>query len=272
MSVAIKGQSAFVLGAPAPSLTPDRPGPSQNGTQQAFCQAETSDQDVHGKPLEGTPSIKRQRHCEYYFSDGNVIILVENTLYRLHRSLLERHSAIFREMWTVPPPRESTEGTTDDNPIILAGISDLDFVRLLWMLYPPILGVCRATSFDEWLSILDQADRWQIESLRVCAAAQLRGMTIEPVRKIVLWARYNLSRNDLAPAYVALIARSQSISLEEAQALGMETTVKLACARDKAHAEGLVSHSAVWKGIRPWEAAIFALVRDIFDVPSFWGV
>ena len=62
---------------------------------------------------------------------------VEETLYKLHRSLLERHSPVFQELFTVPQPEGSTEGLADDNPIVLPGIQAVNFTRLLWLLYPP---------------------------------------------------------------------------------------------------------------------------------------
>ena len=62
---------------------------------------------------------------------------MEDTLYNLHRSLLERHSPIFREMFLVPQPDGSTEGLSEDHPIMLSGICAINFTRLLWLLYPP---------------------------------------------------------------------------------------------------------------------------------------
>ena len=51
--------------------------------------------------------------------------------------MLERHSTVFREMFMMPQPEGSTEGLSEDCPIVLAGVRALDFSRLLQLLYPP---------------------------------------------------------------------------------------------------------------------------------------
>ncbi|CCM03173.1 uncharacterized protein FIBRA_05295 [Fibroporia radiculosa] len=234
---------------------------------------------IFGSPSSGTnpETDVPKRHREYYFGDGNVILLVENTLYKLHRSILERHSTVFREMWCVPPPENSTEGKVDENPIVLAGVNGGDFIRLLWILYPSVLGSWRATTADEWSSILDQADRWQIDSLRFHAVSQLKMLIMDPMLKISIWMRYNLDPNDLVFAYATLITRGQSLSLAEANSLGMELFVKVAAAREKIHKEGLnnIRGGHIWAGVNPAsirpnkESEVLVVVKEYFGVPCF---
>ena len=38
----------------------------------------------------------------YWFDDGNVILEAENTRFRVHRSLLSRHSSVFKDMFSLP--------------------------------------------------------------------------------------------------------------------------------------------------------------------------
>lgn len=141
------------------------------------------------------------------------------------------------------------------------------------------LGSCKATTADEWISILDQADRWQIDSLRFWAVAQLKTLAVDPVLRIVLWVRYNLDPNDLVASYTLIITRPQSLSLEEAQHLGMELVVKVASARDRVRADGLAPQgNHFWNGVNyaavhpNRDAQIAAIVRDTFGVPTgkFW--
>ncbi|KAK7692000.1 hypothetical protein QCA50_005405 [Cerrena zonata] len=86
---------------------------------------------------EFSPAVTR--HEDYYFDDGNLVLRIENTLFRVFRSTFIRHSSTFSDLFDLPPPSQSkeVEGTTDYNPIILSGISVVDFERLLWVLYPP---------------------------------------------------------------------------------------------------------------------------------------
>jgi len=185
-----------------------------------------------------TPFHDWQRHREYYLDDGNVVFLVENILYRLHRSIIQKHSSALRDLWCMPPPGGEIEGTSDDNPIYLHKVKAIDFTRLLWIIYPPVLGSCKATTFDEWASILNQAERWKIDSLRILAIKQLQALPVDPVHKIVLWARYNLDRSDLLASYATLLTRPQSLSIGEAKELGVETTARIAQARDAIHCKG----------------------------------
>ncbi|KAI0832373.1 hypothetical protein BC628DRAFT_1528243 [Trametes gibbosa] len=181
---------------------------------------------------------KVERHHEYFFTDGNVVLQIEDTQYKLHRSLLEKHSPIFRELFTIPQPEGSTEGCTEDNPIFLSGIQADDFTRFLGLLYPPTLGSCNVTTANEWLSVLDQADRWQVDSLREHAVAQLNSMYIEPVQKIAIWERYGLASDQLVPAYIDVISRPHALSLTQAQLLGLPLFVKITQAREHVHTQG----------------------------------
>ncbi|KAI0375591.1 hypothetical protein BV20DRAFT_959582 [Pilatotrama ljubarskyi] len=192
-----------------------------------------------GPPPTPTPQkVQVQKHSEYFFNDGNVVIQVEDIQYNLHRSLLALHSPVFRELFTLPQPVGSTEGRADDHPITLSGIRAMDFTRFLWLLYPPSLGFCKVSTVDEWLSVMDQADRWQIDSLRARAIAQLRELYIEPVRKVLIWHRYSLPSHELIPSYMDIISRSQPLSVGEAQDLGLHLFVKIAHAPDLVHSKG----------------------------------
>ncbi|KDQ17869.1 hypothetical protein BOTBODRAFT_52707 [Botryobasidium botryosum FD-172 SS1] len=88
------------------------------------------------EPLD--PVIRDHR---YYFHDGNIILLVEATLFKVHRSILAQDSSIFESTFTLPPPdlsqtaSPSPEGTSDENPFILHGETPERFRLLLSALY-----------------------------------------------------------------------------------------------------------------------------------------
>lgn len=50
-----------------------------------------ADADVDEKPFVNHPTL--------YFDDGNVILTTGRTLFCVHRSLLSKHSAVFRELF-----------------------------------------------------------------------------------------------------------------------------------------------------------------------------
>ncbi|PIL37107.1 hypothetical protein GSI_00799 [Ganoderma sinense ZZ0214-1] len=205
---------------------------------------------------------KMHKHDNYYFDDGNIVFEVEGILYRLHRSILERHSPVFRELFMVPLPDGSNEGMSDWNPVVLEGIDPKGFTRLISLLYPQTLGDCNVATADEWMSIFDQAERWQMGYLRECALNQLRTTYISPIPKIVFWMRYHLPKTEIIPSLIDLITRPDSLSLSEAYELGLEMLVKLAHARDIARDNGLCPRSTGFSVKR--DEALARIVHKVF--------
>lgn len=66
---------------------------------------------------------------------------VDNNLFRVHRYFFTRDSAFFRnELPHPPPPGEYTKGSSDNNPLVLEGITIVDFERFLWVFYNPYVS------------------------------------------------------------------------------------------------------------------------------------
>ncbi|KAJ6519063.1 hypothetical protein C8R45DRAFT_807261 [Mycena sanguinolenta] len=85
------------------------------------------------------PPAKRKRmtapkkHAEFWFSDGSVVLQAGNTQFRVHWSLLARHSAIFRDMQGLPQPAD--EPTIDGCPVVKLPDDPSDVELLLKGLY-----------------------------------------------------------------------------------------------------------------------------------------
>ncbi|KAF8558324.1 hypothetical protein OG21DRAFT_1433586 [Imleria badia] len=106
-----------------------------------------------GNVSPSTPKLQLQlsipiptRDSIYYYSDGNTVLLVENTLFKVHRSALTKEKSTFESMFSLDSDlRSSTtnssgvtvgpEGESDDNPIRLQGDTADEFRSLLWSLY-----------------------------------------------------------------------------------------------------------------------------------------
>ena len=80
-----------------------------------------------------TAEIPILRHPEFYFSDGSVVIIVERTAFRVHQSVLARHSDVFNDMWDVPQPNRSD--TYDGCPMVSLSDSVTDFVDVMRVIY-----------------------------------------------------------------------------------------------------------------------------------------
>ncbi|TBU39182.1 hypothetical protein BD309DRAFT_993934 [Dichomitus squalens] len=85
------------------------------------------------------------RDPSYYIHDGNTVLLVENTLFKVHRSVLTKDKSAFETMFQLPGETDSArsessmtvaqEGESDDNPIKLQGDTADEFRALMWALY-----------------------------------------------------------------------------------------------------------------------------------------
>jgi hypothetical protein len=96
------------------------------------------------------------RDADYYFDDGDLIILAENTLFRVtihfsplhsdsdfcpfsqvHKFLLSRDSSMFKDMFIIPggsSTAERTDGSSDETPLRVSDTFEA-FRALLWVLY-----------------------------------------------------------------------------------------------------------------------------------------
>ncbi|KAG8715675.1 hypothetical protein FRC09_016419 [Ceratobasidium sp. 395] len=137
----------------------------------------------------------RVRDPEYYFEDGSTIFLVENTLFKIHRSLLTPRSEVFGSMFALPnQPNAATptfftiEGLCDDIPIVIPGVRAIHFRYLLLYFYGTMADsayrslVLDATNesehspetFVKYLHIASLAHRFCFSSVEVWALDQLK--------------------------------------------------------------------------------------------------
>lgn len=81
--------------------------------------------------LESTPSEM------YWFEDGNIILHVDNKLFKVHRGILSRHSAVFSDMFALPQPETQDEENVIEgcSVVNLPGDRAKDWERLLAVLY-----------------------------------------------------------------------------------------------------------------------------------------
>ncbi|KAF8884973.1 hypothetical protein BD779DRAFT_1662928 [Infundibulicybe gibba] len=75
------------------------------------------------------------RHSEFWYSDGSIITIVENTSFRIHQSILSRHSDVFADLFAVPQPDNAEQ--IDECPTVHLPDSFLDFEDTMKALYRP---------------------------------------------------------------------------------------------------------------------------------------
>ncbi|ETW81502.1 hypothetical protein HETIRDRAFT_238605, partial [Heterobasidion irregulare TC 32-1] len=136
------------------------------------------------------------RDDEFYMSDGSCIILVENTLFNVHRTILSKDSSSFGTMFTLPQGDNMAEGMSDGNPIILSGDSAQAFKNFLWALYalPHELIHIQSTSgnLPRLIDIARIANKYTFKSLETWAldviVGQVSRKTIPPTPYSILLA------------------------------------------------------------------------------------
>ncbi|KAI3618218.1 hypothetical protein WG66_005777 [Moniliophthora roreri] len=118
--------------------------------------------DVEGTSGSGITGYSRCRlpvnlkhDPKYYFEDGSCVLLVQDTLFNVHRTMLSKDNSSFGTMFTLPQGSAEAEGRSDDNPIILTGDKPSEFRHFLWALYaiPPELHQVTSPGADITLLI-----------------------------------------------------------------------------------------------------------------------
>ena len=74
-----------------------------------------------------------KRSEEVWLDDGNVILQAENVQFRVHRSVLSKHSPVFSGLFKVPHP--PGEPNVDGIPIVVLHDSPEDLKHVLLALY-----------------------------------------------------------------------------------------------------------------------------------------
>ncbi|KAH9833505.1 uncharacterized protein C8Q71DRAFT_187015 [Rhodofomes roseus] len=176
------------------------------------------------------------RHERFYFDDGNVVFLVEETLFNVHRYFLKRESPFFQEMFSM----KSDEGRTDDNPILLEGTKSQEFACLLACLYPRTVGKVDEMLATEWALVLDFAIKWQFNDIRDLAVEQLKYVhTYSPTLALqIASARKHGMDGWYFHAVVKMCERGRAITPAEAEQLGLTETVRISAIRHKLHSGG----------------------------------
>lgn len=160
-------------------------------------------------------------------------------------------------MFTLPPPEgECPEGSTTENPIVLAGVSTTDFDRFLSILYPLNFNANEINTIEEWSSVLHLASQWDFSSLRQLAIDNLAILIMSPIDRIVIGQAYHIPEW-LVPAYTELCMRDDPLTLDEGKKLGMEDVITIGQLRQEVRYRS---------NLNRYHETIKELVRDTFVV------
>jgi len=86
------------------------------------------------RPRRNSNEDQRTR-SKYWFEDGNVVLQAENTLFRVHQSILSRHSEIFKDTFAMPQDPSQENENVDNCPVIPLADSAEDLGNIISLLY-----------------------------------------------------------------------------------------------------------------------------------------
>ncbi|KZP28463.1 hypothetical protein FIBSPDRAFT_779858 [Athelia psychrophila] len=208
-------------------------------------------------------------HREYYLRGGDITFLVENHLYRVHSYFFDRESTYFHQKLSqVSAPGEEHIGASDRNAFTLEHVRSIDFERLLWVFYNPKYSLYDKT-VEEWTSVLDLANEWSFVEVKNLAVRELEKLEIDPIEKVYIYHRFNISRGYLVVSYASIVVRQGPLTLLEGRKLGLDTSLKIAEARERLRSQ-ITDRSGV-RSPMPDDfdpKDVDTLVRELFEVPT----
>ncbi|KAG1732482.1 hypothetical protein EDB19DRAFT_1929180 [Suillus lakei] len=133
------------------------------------------------------------KHADLWFCDGSIVLRAEDTLFRVHKSQLARHSAFFRDLFSLPQPNTTNE--IEGCPVLRLYDPAEDVENLLTALYDgPNFGKNDPVDFRMVSGILRLATKYLVDSLRTKALVHLNRAWPNSLKG---WdAREDLSRAD----------------------------------------------------------------------------
>ncbi|KAJ3551781.1 hypothetical protein NP233_g13013 [Leucocoprinus birnbaumii] len=112
------------------------------------------------------------RDPDYYYHDGSCVFLVQNHLFRIHRSQLERYSEIFKDMFKLPQPGENPpkDGTSDENPVVVHD-TVAEFQAMCWAIYAKPIVIVRqmdpeTTDILRLVDVVSMAHKYDMPDVR----------------------------------------------------------------------------------------------------------
>lgn len=95
---------------------------------------EAAREDALGSP-QPAPNSFEPRHEYLWWRDGNVIVAADGMSFKLHASILERHSSVFRELLDSAQPRENSPETFERCTVLRVEDKGALLAELLQVLY-----------------------------------------------------------------------------------------------------------------------------------------
>ncbi|KAK7436502.1 hypothetical protein VKT23_019056, partial [Stygiomarasmius scandens] len=164
----------------------------------------------------------------FYFVDGTCVIQVGDTLYRIHKHVLNASPVLAAEYgdW-----QRNQWGWGGNNFSLTKRCEPREFDLLLSIFYPSDFTRHEPQTVAEWTCVLKLASELQMKHIRVLAVNQLSSIT-SAAERIELANKYGI-KDWLVPAFMELCARTEELTLEEGKKMGIEAVIGVAQLRSQ---------------------------------------
>ncbi|KAG8800492.1 hypothetical protein FRC17_006853 [Serendipita sp. 399] len=164
-----------------------------------------------------------QRHPDLYLEDGTLVIQVESTIFKVHRSVLVRYSTVLRDMLDVPSGK--AQDGTDERPVCFAGESAVAWGLLLGSQYELPLIASKEYNGEQLLSMLSVAHKYCMERIEAGIVAKLKMTSSYDGFVDMIVASQITDSNDLyEDGLQRLIASGSPPTLPQAIRMGVKAT------------------------------------------------
>ena len=72
---------------------------------------------------------------DIWFADGNIVLVARGIAFKVHRGQLQRHSEVFRDLFSMPQPAAQDQAMIDDCEWVELYDAPTDVLHLLSALY-----------------------------------------------------------------------------------------------------------------------------------------
>ncbi|KAG8687860.1 hypothetical protein FRC11_006486 [Ceratobasidium sp. 423] len=199
-----------------------------NNASTPANKSSTSSSGDKASTAKSYPTAKR--HSEFFFDNTLVAIQVEDTLFNVHKYQLLK-SETFSDMFKFPKFKaeggEPEEGSSPEHPIIMEGVSALDFVALLKVLYASHFSTHQPEPEASLIiPAFRLANMWNFSDLRAFLLP-LAEKHLSDIDKILFAREFNIE-DWLVPAHIRLCQRKEKLTTEEARKLGVDSVLLIA--------------------------------------------
>jgi len=194
----------------------------------------TSSFALKPNPRDYRLSIEPPPPDPYYFNDSQVVLKVEQKIYKIHRYFLVRESEFFQDLFSLPQgDSASVEGVDDEHPICVPDTPIKEFENLLRFFYFGMHDDYKPTVAD-WIAMLSISTRLIFQKVRERAIKEITALLneIDPFDLIGLAVKHDVEQW-LMPTYRRIVTRANLITHGEAQKIPFSIAVMLMRSREQ---------------------------------------